>query len=427
LNVPMPAYFTAGQQRYLVDDADLDTILTDSPDALREYAAEFQLVGRSPASGLSMLCRPQAPVAGSSRPEGVTKVTYTSGSTSEPKGVCLSSASVDRTARSLVDATASLNLKRHLCVLPLATLLENLAGIYAPLRAGVSCTVLPSASTGVSYAGLDVTRFLSTLQEAQPESLILVPELLRVLVRAKQAGETLPASLQFIAVGGATVSSALLEEASDLGLPVYEGYGLSECASVVCLNTPTSRRQGSVGKVLPHARIRCDDHGQLHVSGSVMSGYLRDRENWNPREIATGDLGCIDEDGFVYVHGRLRNIFISSLGRNVSPEWIERELTHDSLIGHALVYGEARPFAAALLAPARAGLHKDLTQEAVERVNKRLPDYARVRRWAFLPETPSLANGLLTANGRLRRERVIERFGHLLDSLFEAPAEMEMQ
>lgn len=425
LNVPLPTYFLPRQLRHLIDDADIDTVVTDDPERIQSIAPEFRLAGRAPASRLSLMCRPRSPDVCTRLPEGVTKITYTSGSTADPKGVCLSAASIDRVSRSLAAVTAPLSVTRHLCLLPLPTLLENLAGIYAPLRSGASCTVLPSAMTGMSYGGVDADRLLSVLREHEPESLILVPELLRLIVRTVQAGKSLPQTLKFIAVGGAVVSPSLLEEATDLGLPVYEGYGLSECASVVCLNTPGHTRIGSVGRPLPHTHVRTDANGQLLVRGATMCGYLGDRASWNPTEIATGDLGSIDEHGFVHVSGRLRNVFISSLGRNVSPEWIERELTHEPVIRHALVCGEAQPFAAALLAPARSDLDISVTRRAVDRANQRLPDYARVRRWALLPETPSLANGLLTSNGRLRRERVLERFGGVLDRLFSSASELE--
>lgn len=143
-------------------------------------------------------------------------------------------------------------------------------------------------------------------------------------------------------------------------------------------------------------------------------------------ELATGDLGEIDEDGFVYVRGRLRNLFITSLGRNVSPEWIERELMREPPIRLALAYGEARPFVAALIAPFS---HADAggVAHAVARVNARLPDYARVRRWALLPDVPSFANGLLTANGRPCRERIFARYAGLIDSLYETDSPQRMK
>jgi long-chain acyl-CoA synthetase len=117
----------------------------------------------------------------------------------------------------------------------------------------------------------------------------------------------------------------------------------------------------------------------------------------------------------VYIRGRRRNLFITSFGRNVSPEWIERELAHEPAIRHALAVGEGRPDVRALVCPAKPELEHAEIVRAVEHANERLPDYARVRRVARMPETPTLSNGLLTANGRLRRERVLERFGALVD------------
>ena len=174
--------------------------------------------------------------------------------------------------------------------------------------------------------GPDVARLLGCVTTARPDSLILVPELLRLLVAAAERGWPAPSSLRFVAVGGASVAVELLERAAAVGLPVFEGYGLSECASVVCLNTPESRRPGSVGRPLPHARVRVGDGGQLMVSGVTMRGYLGDRRARRASEWATGDLGEIDADGYVYVRGRLGNMYITSFGRNVAPEWVEREI-----------------------------------------------------------------------------------------------------
>jgi long-chain acyl-CoA synthetase len=415
LNVPLPAYFTPAQRRHIIDDAGIDTVITDRPEELQEQWPEFRRAGLSPASGLCVFRREVGESARRRLPVGITKVTYTSGSTAEPKGVCLSTATLNCVSRSLVNATKSIAVQRHLCLMPLPTLLENLAGIHAPLRAGVSCVVPPSSVTGMSYGALEPQKLLRTLASVQPESIVLVPELLRVLVRAAQSGHKVPATLKFIAVGGAAVSRSLLDEAAQIGLPVYEGYGLSECASVVCLNTPEASRRGSVGRPLPHVRVRVDEGGQIRVSGAVMSGYLGgDYEQGWSLEVATGDLGEFDDQGYVYVRGRIRNIFITSLGRNVSPEWVERELSHEPVIRHAFAYGEAQPSVTALLSPAQPGLDDSLIEHAVSRANTRLPDYAQVRRWACMPETPTFANGLLTANGRLRREQVLERFGPLL-------------
>jgi long-subunit acyl-CoA synthetase (AMP-forming) len=415
VNVPLPAYFTPAQMRHAIDDAGIDTLITDRRAEVMDRWPEFSVVGTLSSNGLVVLRRAVDPAQRSAIPAGTTKVTYTSGSTADPKGVCLPGAALDRATRAMVQATEPIGIRRHLCLLPLPTLLENLAGVHAPLRSGATCVVPSSVDTGMSYGALDPQRLLRSLALHRPESLVLVPELLRLIVRAAQGGHALPDSLKFIAVGGAPVAANLLEEAAALGLPVFEGYGLSECGSVVCLNTPQARRLGSVGRALPHVSLSLAKSGELRVSGWIMSGYLGDAHSQGPHEIATGDLAEIDADGYVYIRGRLRNLFITSFGRNVSPEWIERELAHEPAIRHALAIGEGRPDVRALVCPAKPELAQTAIAQAVERANGRLPDYARVRHVVRMPETPTLSNGLLTANGRLRRERILERFGALLE------------
>jgi long-chain acyl-CoA synthetase len=415
VNVPLPAYFTPAQMRHAMDDAGIDTLITDRRGEVLDRWPEFSLVGTLSSSGLAVLQRAVDPAQRRAIPAGITKITYTSGSTADPKGVCLPSAALDRASLAMARVTAPIGIRRHLCLLPLPTLLENLAGIHATLRSGATCIVPSSVDTGMSYGALDPQRLLGSLKLHRPESLVLVPELLRVLVRAAQSGFVLPSSLKFIAVGGAPVAVSLLEEAAAAGLPVFEGYGLSECGSVVCLNTPQAKRLGSVGRALPHVSVTADKSGELRVSGWLMSGYLGDTLTEGPQEIATGDLGEIDADGYVYIRGRLRNIFITSFGRNVSPEWIERELAHEPAIRHALAVGEGQPEVRALVCPAKPEIEPNAIERAVEHANARLPDYARVRRFVCMPEAPTLSNGLLTANGRLRRERILERFGALLD------------
>jgi long-subunit acyl-CoA synthetase (AMP-forming) len=187
---------------------------------------------------------------------------------------------------------------------------------------------------------------------------------------------------------------------------------------VVCLNRPGARRPGSVGRPLPHARLRIADDGQILVSGVTMLGYLGDAPRAAGGEWATGDLGEIDADGYVYVRGRLRNVFISSLGRNVAPEWVESELAQQPGIRHAMVHGEARPHAVAIVSVTDPGVSDEVIGRGIAAANSRLPGYAQVRRWARAPEPFSFDNGLLTSNGRLRRAEILRRHGALLDALY---------
>jgi long-subunit acyl-CoA synthetase (AMP-forming) len=417
-NVPLPGYFTAGQMRHVLGDAGIDALLTDQPERAADLAAGFLPAGISAQSGLHLFRR-DTPTTAQALPPDTIKITYTSGSTAAPKGVCLSARSLDAVAASLAAATADFSLSRHLCLLPLATLLENVGGIHAALRSGASCVIPSLHTTGMSYGSLDPRRLITTITAHEPSSLILVPELLRVLLMTAKQGWKPPASLKFIAVGGASVAPGLLAAAARLGLPVYEGYGLSECGSVVCLNTAGANRPGSVGRPLPHVHVRLDDQQQIMVSGPLMSGYLGDSVATGAMngEIATGDLGEIDADGFVYVRGRLKNLIITSLGRNISPEWVERELQAEPAIGMAVVFGEARPYLSALISPA-GGATRAQVDAAVAQANARLPDYAQLRTWATVTTPFSFASGLLTANGRPQRALIYKRHAGTLASLY---------
>lgn len=417
--VPLPAVFTDAQMRHALDDAGIDTLLTDDRSLAGRLGIGFRAAADAPGSGLASWRRDR-PGATAPLPGGTIKITYTSGSTGTPKGVCLDRHTLADVVGAVLAATAALQLRRHLAVLPLATLLENIAGLAATLAAGGQCLLPPASRTGLAGARLDPRALTACIADLAPDSLILVPELLKALVLAAENGWQPPASLRFIAVGGARVSAALLARAEALGLPAYEGYGLSECGSVLCLNTPAAHRRGSVGQPLPHVRLRVADDGELRVTAPRFAGYLG--ASAPQGEFATGDLGRIDADGYVYIEGRAKNLLITSLGRNVAPEWVEGELLRHAAIGQACVAGDDRPHLAALLVPRDATVSGEDLAAAVAATNAALPDYARVRRYHVLGEPFTTANGLLTGNGRLRRDRILARHAGDLEVLYATPA-----
>jgi len=396
--VPLPGFFSPTQQMHVLDSAGIDTLIVDPAAASATPFAGFVPV----APGILQRTPLQLPAL----PAGTAKITYTSGSTGQPKGVCLSAAAQLAVAHSVAQIGEGGAVERHLGVLPLATLLENIAGLYAGLLAGARVELLPMRTIGFSGGGgFDPARFLQTLHAHRPHSLILLPQMLLALVGAAEQGHALPAGLRFVAVGGGQVSPRLLQRAEALGLPVYEGYGLSECASVVCLNTPSARRIGTVGRPLPHAGVRIGDDGEVQVRGARMLGYLGEAppdalaaEAW----LGTGDLGHFD-DGFLVLHGRRKHQFITAYGRNVNPEWVEAELVQQGAIAQAWVHGEACPENLAVLVPRRADCSDVELEAAVAAANAGLPDYACAHRWLRAEAPFTLANGLLTANGRLRR------------------------
>jgi long-subunit acyl-CoA synthetase (AMP-forming) len=190
----------------------------------------------------------------------------------------------------------------------------------------------------------------------------------------------------------------------------------------VSLNTPDAMRVGSVGRPLPHVRIR-EVGRELMVSGSAMLGYVDQPETWGAADVATGDLGRIDDSGYIHVDGRAGNLIITSFGRNVSPEWPESELLASPLISQAVVIGNARPWCSALLVP----LHRQVSDEeidaAVRRANNSLPDYARIANWCRLPAPLTVADELLTSNGRPRRTAIETRYRAQIEELYEPQPE----
>lgn len=416
VGVPLPAHFGGAQLAHALNGAGVAGVLTDEPERILGLGLGFAPSASSPRTGLVLLVRAVAALP--PLPAGTARITYTSGSTAEPKGVCLSEATLAAVARSVGAIAGERGVSRHLALLPLATLLENVAGLHGAWLAGATCHLPSAVPAAIARGALEPAALLAAVTAHDAQSLILVPELLRILVAGAESGWKPPAAARFFAVGGARVSPLLLERAAAAGLPVHEGYGLSECGSVVSLNRPGGERRGSVGRVLPHARVRIGERGEIHVAGALMAGYVGDTGE-PPAEIATGDCGELDADGYLYVKGRLKNVFITSYGRNLSPEWIESELSQENAIGQAVVFGEARAHVVALVAPAHPRVSAGAIAGAIARANSRLPAYARVARYQLMDEPLSAVNGLLTANGRPRRPAIEARYGPVIERLHE--------
>lgn len=413
--VPLPLFFSIGQLQHVIEDANIGAILTDRAQLIDALQLGFQTDDTPTPCGLTLMRRPTKKAA--NLPIGTQKITYTSGTTGQPKGVCLSQRHLETVTDSISIAVSQLNLRRHLCLLPLSTLLENIAGLYTALQLGAECIVLPTAalSSQTAYPGL--TSVIRAIENHRPNSLILVPQLLQMLVSAAERGWRVPDSLRFIAVGGAHVAPELLKRAEHVGLPVYEGYGLSECGSVVSLNRPGAFRLGSCGQLLPHVAAEIADDGEIVIREPRMLGYVGDSAEPIGQTFATGDLGRIDADGFVHIEGRKKDIFITAAGRNVSPAWVEAELSQESEIISAAVFGEARPFNVALI---YSDADRPLINAAVDRANARLPDYAQIKAWRKSPQKLTASNGMLTPSGEPRRELLAERYTNLLTALYSS-------
>jgi long-subunit acyl-CoA synthetase (AMP-forming) len=404
--LPLPDFFSPAQIAHCLASAQADLLVTQTE--------ESSTIAVDGLAGIFARRLIQSDLTIDPWPNGTQKITFTSGSTGTPKGVCLDTDLQWRVAQSLA-TVIGLRGMRHLCLLPLATLLENIAGVYAPLLCGGEVVLADANARGLSgSSGLNLPALLHCLHTEQPNTLILLPQLLRALVAAVAQGWRAPASLQFVAVGGARVAPELIDQARARGLPVYEGYGLSECGSVVALNTPAHDRPGCVGQVLPHCRVNIEG-GEIIVSGAAHLGYLGEPASWHPARVASGDLGHRDREGFLSIDGRRKHLLITAFGRNVSPEWVESELCAAPLLTQCVVLGDARPHLVAVLGAPDA-IDDAAIQSHLDRVNARLPDYARVR--AFLRLSSTDWQQLLTANGRPRRDVLQHELTDAIDALY---------
>lgn len=419
--VPLPSFFTPAQWVHAIEASGVQAIFCMQP----QHAQALGFAATVPYDGTLALYeaeRDKVQENAQAGLEGIQKITFTSGTTSQPKGVCLSTAQQWELASVLHAALDRLRIRRHLSLLPFAVLLENIAGAYTALLSGAAHVCPPLAETGLAGAsGFDPNLCLDAIARYQAESVILLPQMLQALVAATGVNDERIRSLRFVAVGGARTPVAWIRAAREKGFPVFEGYGLSECGSVVSLNLPGVDRPGSAGKPLPNRKVRIAADGEIEVGGQGSARYLGQPPSIS-EWLATGDIGHLDDDGFLFVDGRKKNLLITGFGRNVSPEWPESVLLGTGQFAQAVVFGDAQPYLVAVLVPFAAQPAALEIQRAVNKANQALPDYARIQRW-IVTEPFSPASGLGTANGRPRRDAIWQRYQQQIVSLYETSGE----
>ncbi|MFJ4831875.1 AMP-dependent synthetase/ligase [Streptomyces sp. NPDC088747] len=424
-------------------------------------------------------------------PDDPLTVVYTSGTTGEPKGVVLTHRQVMSNALAL-DAVVELPLHvEHICYLPFAHIAERMLGIY-----------LPCHRASHVYLCADPTRVAAVVREVRPAQFFGVPriwEKLSATVRGilslmpaeqravieeafgiarehvgyRERGETPPAELEeryarareevllpMLAAGGlgrvtwsASASAPMPVDVvrfwAGFGIVIMDAWGLTETTGVATSNSPkTGFRLGSVGRPVESVEIRVAEDGEILVRGSsVFSGYLQpdgsvrsgvDAEGW----LATGDIGRIDEDGYLWLTDRKKEMIITSTGKNVSPALVENALKEHPLIGQAMVHGDNRSYLVALLvldaeaAPAWAtanGVEADAglaalaehpavraeVDRAVAAANTRLNRTEQVRRYELLAEEWGPATGELTPSLKMRRRVIRDKHADSLSRLYE--------
>jgi long-chain acyl-CoA synthetase len=416
-------------------------------------------------------------------PEDPFTFIYTSGTTGPPKGCVLSHGNY----RDVLDMCETIDVVQR----------DESVYLFLPLAHAFALLIeLLTFDVGgtIAYFGGDPKQIVPELSETKPTYFPSVPRIfekiytlastriqekiseeqfdamvaLGVKVRELQArGEPVPPELQkpfdeadkqvFAGVreifggrlrqavtGAAPIAQEILEFFYAAGVPVLEGYGMTETATVATYSTVEHHKFGTVGRVLPGVEARIADDGELLLKGAnIFHGYYRNEDasfgaivdGW----LHTGDLGSIDDDGYVSITGRKKDIIITAGGKNLTPANIENDLKQSRWISQAVMYGDRRPFPVALvtldpeeigpwakeqgLSDDPAALSKDpkvqeLVQGVLDKVNERYAQVEQVKKFAILDHDLSQETGELTPTLKVKRNVVNEKYADIFDALY---------
>jgi long-chain acyl-CoA synthetase len=416
------------------------------------------------------------------KPEDIFTIIYTSGTTGPPKGCVLSHGNY-RAIVDMIEERGSLDSNAG-----------DVVYLYLPLAHSFALLlqlVVFDLGVSLAYFGGDTKQIIVELSEVQPTYLPSVPRIFEKIYTLVSAnadpemlakatavgmkvrkleleGKPIPQELEApfaeaderlfknvraafggrlreAVTGAAPIAKEILEFFFACGVPVMEGYGMTETATAATVSRPEEHRFGSVGKPLPGVEVRVADDGELLIKGpNIFSGYYGQLDSgfgavvngW----LHTGDLGRIDEDGFVYIVGRKKDIIITAGGKNLTPANIENDMKQCRWVSQAVMHGDRRPYPVLLVTldeeeivpwaaseglpaevPTLAGEPKvvAMIQAELDRVNERYAQVERVKRFAILPGDLSQETGELTPTLKVKRNVVAEKYADVLESLYE--------
>ncbi|TFG86957.1 MAG: long-chain fatty acid--CoA ligase, partial [Gemmatimonadales bacterium] len=420
------------------------------------------------------------------RPDDLATLIYTSGTTGEPKGTMLSHANISANTEACLKVITLSPSDVSLCFLPLSHIFERMAGLYTMVAAGVTTAFARSIETVAEDASevrptvmTAVPRFyekvrMRVLENARSQPLLrrgifywalgeglrkarahlawrrpfaplapLADRLVGAKVRARMGGR-----LRMGFSGGAALHPMVIEFFIAMGIPIIEGYGLTETSPVITLTPLGRERAGSVGPPIPGAEVRIGPAGEILTrSPYVMLGYWHNeeatREALRDGWFHTGDVGFLDSDGYLHITDRLKDLLVTAGGKNVAPQPIEARLKASKWVTEAMLIGDHRPYIVALLVPnferleglarrngwpfaSRGELlaHPEIlgiVQRRMDRLNETLAPFEQIKRFALLDQEMTQEGGELTPTLKVRRRVVRERHAGLIESLYASP------
>lgn len=374
-------------------------------------------------------------------PDDLATIMYTSGTTGVPKGVMLTHGNLVSNADALVDLVPKDIDVVLLSWLPLSHIFARTCDHYLSLRNGILVVLSESLD---SVPG--------DLAEVQPTHLHGVPRFWEKMLAAAQAtpdpAKTLRAMfgrrIRWMMSGGAPLPPAVCQAYRQAGLPLAQGYGLTETAPVLTVNRPERVKVESVGQPLPGVEIRIAADGEILARGpNIMKGYWNQpaateavlREGW----FHTGDMGRMDDEGFVYITGRKKELIVLSNGKKVAPTEVEAMLQREPAIEQAVVHGDQRNYLTALIVPNWSRVRQALPhlrgsdeelarhpevlawfQQRIDAVQGGLSSWEQVKRFFLRSKPFSPETGELTVSLKLRREVIMQKHAEEWDRLYEA-------
>ena len=383
-------------------------------------------------------------------PDDIATILYTSGTTGKSKGVMLSQTNFVFNTLATIAAFEMKPDDKRLCFLPFSHVFARTSELYSWIALGSELALAESRE-----------KIVRNCAEFSPTALIGVPFFYdRLYQRLLERGTAVqPGSLQRLLggevrgciSGGAPLGNQVIKYFEMQGIPLLQGYGMTETSPVISVCTDKANKIGTVGKPIPGIDVKIADDGEVLTRGPhVMIGYWKNddataeiiRNGW----LHTGDLGKIDDEGFLHITGRRKEMIATSGGKKIAPSKLEVLLTEDPLIVQAMVIGEGRDYPTALIVPDPDGLKAEikrmglwvfsksgavshprvveLYRQCIEKRLRKVSYYEQIRRFHILDQGFTPDNGLMTATLKLKRELIKETFAKQIEAMYEKQADI---
>jgi long-chain acyl-CoA synthetase len=453
VHVPLHASLTGFQAMEQIAHAEADLVFVSTKEQAAKLAevrdlwpAEVGFISHSPCDGLlgdrwrgesDQLMREEQhrnpdderddfEPARSVEPDTLASILYTSGTTGEPKGVMLTHGNLASNAIASTMAFGEQPDEVKLNFLPLSHIFARTCDLYSWLVRGGQMVLASSREKVLA----ECVRFQPTVINGVP---YFYERIYRTLCEKNVADtpgivrKMLGEHIRFCNSGGAPLPAHVFDYFHAQGVPLLEGYGLSESSPVITLSTPEAFKRGSCGQPIMNVEVSIAEDGEILTRGPhVMHGYYKSPEatqavltsGW----LRTGDLGHLDEDGFLFITGRKKELIVLSSGKNIAPVYLESLLMVSPAIAQAMIVGDGRSYLTALIVPSEPIQDLAVAQQRFEKIIhaalEQCSYHEQVRRFTLLSQPFSIERGELTPKLSLRRQEIAAHYAREIAAMY---------